>query len=85
MKNNIKTYRYLANVYKNHYQAYIDGKLTYEFFVYSTYTKLFCYKNPYQQANLNHEIIKLIGLKNFAEFANFDFKNNFFVNNAKFN
>jgi hypothetical protein len=62
MKANIKTYRYLANVFASHAKAWQEGKISDESIVFSFFTKIRFSDNVYKVSNLLNEIEKLIGL-----------------------
>lgn len=61
MKKNIKTYRYLANVFINHIEAYENGKISLDSLIYSLYTKWVAFDNKYKKLAIIREIIRLIG------------------------
>jgi hypothetical protein len=63
MKTNIKTYRYLANIFVSHYESYKDDKITHEFLMYSLYTKLTFSDNMHKNLNMILELFNLLGDK----------------------
>jgi hypothetical protein len=63
MKSNIKTYRYLANIFVAHYDAYKSDKITHEFLMYSLYTKLTFSDNMHKNLNMILELFNLLGEK----------------------
>lgn len=62
MRTNIKTYRYLANVFANHMVAYKAGNMSEKAIVYSFFTKLRFSDNVHKVSNLLNEIQRLIGI-----------------------
>lgn len=62
MKTNIKTYRYLANVFASHYAGYKAGKISQKSLEYNFFTKIRFSDNVYKVTSLLNEIERLIGL-----------------------
>lgn len=61
MKKNIKRYRYLANVFINHIEAYENGKISLDTLIYSLYTKWHYSDNIYKNIAVIREITRLLG------------------------